>query len=402
MVGSSHLTIPPRFGLSWFERTTIMFKKLAFFALFLAVAGLFATTSVNAQRLIKRTVVKSADTIYSVDATGDTLVPEAVSANLDQCHNGAYNGVVTSPQDCTGSNWANGNANENNSHYIEDGHIRYRLGFGGLTIGQTYTINVNYDRLQGSDHAIDYLTTYNAEASATVDPNGWDSDYAVIPCDSAASPCTLVPNTTAIPTETAMAPPNDAVEAGVFTMWGGNFGCPTCGAVFTIPGDGTSAIRGIAITFVADTTNPMMAWSGHIASRADWTPQTTAISDRTGSPYHMRIESNGTFNGQQDRSLKGAAVILLPPSAADASIAGRVVDGYGRAISGAKITLYDLSSGEIKYAYTNTLGYYKIEGLELGNLFLATAEARRFTFVNGSLQFSLDNNLSSLNFQASR
>ncbi|MEO5858554.1 MAG: hypothetical protein ABIR33_06355, partial [Pyrinomonadaceae bacterium] len=100
-----------------------MFKKIAFFALFLAVTGLFAATSVNAQRLIKGGSVKSTPT--------DTLlepVPEAIpKAIMEQCANG---GIGDPAQSCgalgTDNNWDTGNMNGSKSHYAEDRSIHYR------------------------------------------------------------------------------------------------------------------------------------------------------------------------------------------------------------------------------------------------------------------------------------
>jgi len=93
-----------------------MFKKIVFFALFLAVTGLFAATSVNAQRLIKGGLVKS------VEAT-DTLIEQTPEANpavlMSQCENGGN--VGTPIQNCgagaTDDNWNTGNMNGQKAHY---------------------------------------------------------------------------------------------------------------------------------------------------------------------------------------------------------------------------------------------------------------------------------------------
>jgi len=115
----------------------------------------------------------------------------------------------------------------------------------------------------------------------------------------------------------------------------------------------------------------------------------------------MRLKQ-GIFGGQQDRSLKGSAVLLAPPSAADATVGGRVMDSYGRAIPSAKLSLTNALTGEVKTVYTNTFGYYKFEGVPVGDFFVMSVSHRRYSFANPSVSFSLEDSIASLNFQATR
>jgi len=145
----------------------------------------------------------------------------------------------------------------------------------------------------------------------------------------------------------------------------------------------------------------VLAWSGHIARAADWVPLgETSASSINGSPYHGRIISNTGWGGQQDRSLSTTAVTT--PSAAGANIAGRVTDAYGRAISSARITLNNASTGEVEVVYTNTFGYYTFKDVPVGDFFVMTAQHSRYRFVSGSVSFTLEDNIDGLNFQASR
>ncbi|HEY0648946.1 DUF7507 domain-containing protein, partial [Phenylobacterium sp.] len=66
----------------------------------------------------------------------------------------------------------------------------------------------------------------------------------------------------------------------------------------------------------ATTGNVVAAWSGHIATRADWGEGNSAVGI-SGSPYHMRLEGFADNNpatsegvGQQDRSLSSEAVVF--------------------------------------------------------------------------------------------
>jgi len=372
-----------------------MFKKIAFFALFLAVTGLFAATSVNAQRLVKGS--KSVTTI-------DTLLgePEANEAVLmTQCENG---GIGDPAQSCgaggTDDNWNTGNMNGQKAHYAEDRSIHYRAVFKNLQVGTPYTIVMGYDIYKGSPdvHAIDYLTNFDDAIPAG------GTEYDVVPCGSLVSigthPCSTN-SFVQIPIPDAPEVPAGIEQpaARFITAWG------ITGTFSVSLGPGAQPYeRLITITFTPTVSNPVFGWSGHIAATADWQPFDGGVgaSGVSGSPYHMYNRQGGDndFGGAGDLQLSTDAIIS--PSAADAEVTGRVTDAYGRAISSVKMTLTNASTGEVSVMYTNTFGYYTFKGLPVGDFFVMTAQARRHLFVNGSVSFSLEDNIAGLNFQASR
>ena len=74
---------------------------------------------------------------------------------------------------------------------------------------------------------------------------------------------------------------------------------------------------------VTDATKPVvLAWGGHIASRADWGfdgDDPLSAGGIHGSPYHMRLielclEGETCQGGNQDRSLQAAAIFVPPPT----------------------------------------------------------------------------------------
>lgn len=89
-------------------------------------------------------------------------------------------------------------------------------------------------------------------------------------------------------------------------------------------------------------------------------------------------------------------------SAAPASVSGRVTDAYGRGISSARITVFNASSGAAKTVLTNTFGYYRVSDLTTGDFYLMNVSHKRYTFVNDSRSFSLSENISGMDFQASK
>ena len=88
------------------------------------------------------------------------------------------------------------------------------------------------------------------------------------------------------------------------------------------------------------------------------------------------------------------------PSAAPASAGGRVLDSYGRGISGARMTVQNATTGETFTTYTSPFGYYNFVDLESPNFYFLTISSKRYTFANNMVTFSLDDNLTNLDFVA--
>jgi hypothetical protein len=66
------------------------------------------------------------------------------------------------------------------------------------------------------------------------------------------------------------------------------------------------------------------------------------------------------------------------------------------------MTLYDYSTGEVRVVYTNTFGYYSFKDAAVNDLFEMSVQHSRYRFVNGSVSFTLRDNIDGMNFQASR
>jgi len=245
------------------------------------------------------------------------VVP-AQSGNIDQCRNGSDGSIA-----CAGSAWVNGNAGSSNSQYAEDQYIPYRMKFSGMTIGQTYIAVVGYDTLKGTHHAIDYLGTYNTKqilprsSSTVVTRPGVDvcSDVAGGCGPISTFPITTDPNVTgSIDPLTSLPIYQPANQA--LTMFGGTITNFAYGAL-TVGSQSTQ--QDFKVVFTAGTTDPVLAWSGHIAYAGDWGIG-NAAGAISGSPYHISNvglcdDPNGTIiacssGGGQDHSLSASAVLV--------------------------------------------------------------------------------------------
>src|SRR6185503_16000233 len=203
----------------------------------------------------------------------------------------------------TSSQWQNGNLGQSQATYFEGDSVPYRSVFTGLEAGETYTVIIEYDTTQSGKHAIDYLTSFDV-TETTADPC---SGVAGVPsCTASTFPIPLDPNVSG---------------AGVTQLGGQNFtiynGSITGASAYTLTGTyaGNSSTS-ITLTFTASADGTtIIAWGGHIATRADWGQNNSAVAI-SGSPYHMRLVDFTCSNvsncgvGQQDRSLSADAVIF--------------------------------------------------------------------------------------------
>jgi len=220
------------------------------------------------------------------------------AGNIDQCRNGTFSAPVA----CTGSAWENGNLGGTNSHYREGDSVPFRALLTNLTVGDSYTLSINYDTLQGAGiHAYDYLTSYNA-TETTADPTS-----GITVGSGSSFPIPVDPSI-------VFAAAGATQESGSVSIWNGTITGITYG------GDSTSGTQTALVTFTANDTSVLLAWGGHVASQLDWGVGHSA-SAISGSPYHMRllqIADNSTNPptvtqfGNQDRSLKADAIPPVP------------------------------------------------------------------------------------------
>ncbi len=219
--------------------------------------------------------------IASVTFTDGNHAPNP-SADLDQWGNEAPIG------------WQNGNLNGNQADYFEGDSVAYRMKLDNLSLSP-HTLTIGWDTTKGGKHALDYLTSY--DRTETTDPCS-----GVAGCSGPASTFTIP----ADPNISADSNWSGSQIAGNFSLFGGTI---TGVSSYTLigPYSGDSETQ-ITITFTPTQVNPVLAWGGHIATRADWGQDNSAVSI-SGSPYHMRLRGLDGGGGNQDRSLASEAVI---------------------------------------------------------------------------------------------
>jgi hypothetical protein len=267
----------------------------------------------------------------------------AAVASGSQCHNGDSSPLTPTPclNGALGGNnfngYSTGNANANQAHWAEGDFIAYRTVVNSVEAG-THVLQLSYDTVRSSRHAIDYLGSYDATetTSTTATPIHANNNNPCVDvlgsgansgCTAAGTPPTPA-STVAVPAAALSSQRTCDAASGlptVPTQAAGHFSlfAPTAaGAALTSAayvsqnveqGNGTCTTT-IDVTFTVANATPelVIAWGGRIASALDW-GQGNSAGDINGSPYHMTIVSlDGNPSATGTLQLMAAAVAAAP------------------------------------------------------------------------------------------
>jgi hypothetical protein len=151
---------------------------------------------------------------------------------------------------------------------------------------------------------------------------------------------------------------------------------------------------GVPVTFTA-TVSPVAPGAG--------TRTGTVTISRNGSPICSNVAVNGSgqatcnitftiagnynitasYSGDGNFNASSTASPLveqvLGPTAANASLSGRVLDSNGRGVSGARVSMQN-QAGDLVWAVTNPFGYYRFSSVPTGQTYLVSVDHKRYVF----------------------
>lgn len=111
-----------------------------------------------------------------------------------------------------------------------------------------------------------------------------------------------------------------------------------------------------------------------------------------------------TFNNVQPVNTLGTAgrlngIDYLPDTATGASVSvgGRVTTASGRGIRNVRLTLTD-SNGNSSSAISNSFGYYRFADVAVGETYIVSASAKRYTFIQQSQAVNIYENTENVDF----
>ncbi|MEP7212459.1 MAG: carboxypeptidase-like regulatory domain-containing protein [Acidobacteriota bacterium] len=138
-----------------------------------------------------------------------------------------------------------------------------------------------------------------------------------------------------------------------------------------------------------------------------WTLQQIACTSQAGGLPNVNNNTTSLPNRSATIVLEeGESVTCtffntqLAPTAAPASVSGRVVDSFGNGIGNARISVTSAGDGSSHMAVSNPFGYYTIGDLEISEFYVLSVSHKRYTFSDDTRTFSLNEDLADMDFVA--
>jgi hypothetical protein len=174
-----------------------------------------------------------------------------------------------------------------------------------------------------------------------------------------------------------------------------------------------TASAGTPVTYAAWQTGPPARDANSIQSNPGIGSYTVALTFLSQSDLHQKLTSPAIDKGTAvsvlddfDGSIRsvsgfvgglpdiGGDEFLAIPTAATSSVRGRVLTPTGRGLMNAFVILTNTNTGEVRYARTTTLGYFNIQDLPTGDLYVINVNSKRYRF--NSQSFTLNEDLDGL------
>ena len=147
------------------------------------------------------------------------------------------------------------------------------------------------------------------------------------------------------------------------------------------------------------TTGTAGAINGNTAGRVAVSSTISSLNIANGSTFYIRyldFNATGSDDGLAIDDFNLTAT-LAAPTAAMVNVGGRVTDSKGRGISRALVTMTN-GNGNNYSAYTNSLGYYLFEEVEVGQTLIFNVQAKRYNFTQPTQVVSLTEETVTVNF----
>ena len=142
-------------------------------------------------------------------------------------------------------------------------------------------------------------------------------------------------------------------------------------------------------TFVIEKS--VIAGGGQQSANGNYT-----VTGTIGQPLAGTLSSGATY------SLRGGFWAAQPfaPTAAAASISGRIRTADGRGIRNVRLMLSNATTGETFNAISSPFGYYRFDNILVGQTYILTISAKRFSFNPNTRVITLLDELNNEDFDA--
>lgn len=152
--------------------------------------------------------------------------------------------------------------------------------------------------------------------------------------------------------------------------------------------------------FIADATDGPNI-SGRVTTRN--VPLPAAVNNQPQVQVRLITTNAAAPDGSStpDEWIGVNNVVVGPfaPTAAGATVGGRIFSPYGNPLANAQVLVYDASGG-VRTTISNGFGYYRFEDLTVGETYIFEIRSKRYTFTEPIRVVSVQEDLQSLDFYA--
>lgn len=106
---------------------------------------------------------------------------------------------------------------------------------------------------------------------------------------------------------------------------------------------------------------------------------TCTITFTLAGNYNITASYSGDTNFNASSTAAPFVQQVVGPTAANVSVSGRVIDTEGRGVSGARVAVQN-QAGDTLWAITNPFGYYRVDGVGVGETYLVSVQHKRYVF----------------------
>jgi uncharacterized repeat protein (TIGR01451 family) len=132
----------------------------------------------------------------------------------------------------------------------------------------------------------------------------------------------------------------------------------------------------------------------------DPTTKSDAIDEANAAIFSEDPPPPDSIGQIQNGAIINPTRIQIPgePTSAPVAIEGTVLDPAGLGISNALVTVRNAGTGTVRSIRTNSLGFFRVEGLEAGGIFLVTISHKRYVFPSEPSVYNISDDMTGVTF----
>lgn len=190
---------------------------------------------------------------------------------------------------------------------------------------------------------------------------------------------------------------SDTADAPHLMIYVSTVPCPSTKSVSIrydvrdIDASANDAVQQVALQYrIGSTGNFTNVPAGYVADATNPNAATKVTPILANLPHlvinqpqvELRILTTNAAGTDEWVGIDNIEVGCYYSTAANATAGGRVLTATGQGISRASVSIRNVQNGDARTVTTNQFGYFTIDNLEAGGLYLATVEHKKYVFTN--------------------